>query len=329
MAVWITWRLLRGRETERSQNPIDRVGLVLLTVGVGALQVLLDQGNDKDWFSSPVIRVLAVVSVVALSFFVAWELTEKHPIVDLTLFKQRNFTVSTIAITLGYLTYFANVVIFPLWLQTEMGYTATQAGIASAPIGVLAVAVAPFMGLLMQRFDLRMLTTLAFAVFAAVSFWTVSYTTGVTLQQLMLPRLVFGAVMPLFFVPLMSMAFAGLPPQRVASASGLINFMRMLGAGFGASLGISLWDRREALHDARLSEVVSVGHSQFAALQSIGANTAQGLAEIASSIKQQAFMQATDDFAWLTGGIYLALIAVIWLARRNAPAANTVADAGH
>ncbi|HEV2331683.1 MAG TPA: DHA2 family efflux MFS transporter permease subunit [Gammaproteobacteria bacterium] len=329
VAVWITWRLLRGRETERAQNPIDRMGLVLLTVGVGALQVLLDQGNDKDWFSSPLIRVLAVVSVVALSFFVAWELTEEHPIVDLTLFKQRNFTVSTIAITLGYLTYFANVVIFPLWLQTEMGYTATQAGIASAPIGVLAVAVAPFMGVLMQRFDLRILTTLAFAVFAAVSFWTVNYTTGVTLQQLMLPRLVFGAVMPLFFVPLMSMAFAGLPPQRVASASGLINFMRMLGAGFGASLGISLWDRREALHDARLSEVVSVGHSQFAALQSIGANTAQGLAEIASSIKQQAFMQATDDFAWLTGGIYLVLIGVIWLARRNAPAAGAVADAGH
>ena len=329
VAVWITWRLLRGRETERAQNPIDRMGLVLLTVGVGALQVLLDQGNDKDWFSSPLIRVLAVVSVVALSFFVAWELTEEHPIVDLTLFKQRNFTVSTIAITLGYLTYFANVVIFPLWLQTEMGYTATQAGIASAPIGVLAVAVAPFMGVLMQRFDLRILTTLAFAVFAAVSFWTVNYTTGVTLQQLMLPRLVFGAVMPLFFVPLMSMAFAGLPPQRVASASGLINFMRMLGAGFGASLGISLWDRREALHDARLSEVVSVGHSQFAALQSIGANTAQGLAEIASSIKQQAFMQATDDFAWLTGGIYLVLIGVIWLARRKAPAAGAVADAGH
>ena len=329
VAVWITWQLLRGRETERSRNPIDRVGLGLLTVGVAALQILLDKGNELDWFGSTTIQGLAAVAVVFLSFFVAWELTEEHPIVDLTLFKQRNFTVATIAISLGYLTYFANVVVFPLWLQTEMGYTATQAGIASAPIGVLAVVVAPFMGRLMQRFDLRLLTTVSFVTFAAVSFWNVQFTTGVTLGQLMWPRFVYGATMPLFFVPLMSMAFTGLPPQRVASASGLINFLRMLGAGFGASLGISLWDRREALHDARLSEVVTVGHGQFAALHSLGVDTAQGLSQVADAIKQQAFMQATDDFAWLTGGVYVALVAVVWLARGKAPAAGAVVDAGH
>ncbi|HEV2111991.1 MAG TPA: DHA2 family efflux MFS transporter permease subunit [Gammaproteobacteria bacterium] len=329
LSVWITWRLLRDRETERSRSPIDRVGLGLLTVGVAALQILLDKGNDLDWFGSRTIQVLAVVTVVFLSFFVAWELTEEHPIVDLTLFRQRNFTVATIAISLGYLIYFANVVVFPLWLQTEMGYTATQAGIASAPIGVLAVAVAPFMGRLMQRFDLRLLTTVSFVTFAAVSFWNVQFTTGVTLGQLMWPRFVYGATMPLFFVPLMSMAFAGLPPQRVASASGLINFLRMLGAGFGASLGISLWDRREALHDARLSEIVTLGHGQFAALQSLGVDTAQGLSQVANAIKQQAFMQATDDFAWLTGCVYVALVAVVWLARGKAPAAGAVVDAGH
>ena len=329
VAVWITWRLLRGRETEIESRPIDRVGLGLLTLGVAALQIMLDKGNDLDWFSSRTVQALAVVAVVALSFFVAWELTEEHPIVDLTLFRQRNFTVATLAISLGYLTYFANVVVFPLWLQTEMGYTATQAGIASAPIGVLAVVVAPFMGLLMKRFDLRILVTVSFATFAAVSFWNADFTTGVTLPQLMLPRLIYGAAMPLFFVPLMSMAFAGLAPQRVASASGLINFMRMLGAGFGASLGISLWDQREALHDARLSEVVNVSHGQFAALQSLGADTAQGLAQVAGAIKQQAFMQATDDFSWLSGCVFVMLLALIWFARRNAPVAAAAADAGH
>ncbi|HEV7165786.1 MAG TPA: DHA2 family efflux MFS transporter permease subunit [Gammaproteobacteria bacterium] len=329
IAVWITWRLLRGRETERERRPIDRVGLGLLAVGVAALQIMLDKGNDLNWFSSSTVQYLAAISVVTLSFFVAWELTEQQPIVDLTLFRQRNFTVATIALSLGYLTYFANVVVFPLWLQTEMGYTATQAGIASAPIGVLAVVVAPFMGMLMKRFDLRLLVTLSFATFGAVSFWNAGFTTGVTLPELMLPRLIYGATMPLFFVPLMSMAFAGLPPQRVASASGLINFIRMLGAGFGASLGIALWDQREALHDARLSEVVTVGHGQFAALQSLGANTAQGLAELAGSIKQQAFMQATNDFSWLSGCVFVALVVLVWFARRNAPVAAAAADAGH
>ncbi|HEU5398772.1 MAG TPA: DHA2 family efflux MFS transporter permease subunit, partial [Gammaproteobacteria bacterium] len=138
-SVWITWRLLRGRETETERRPIDRIGLGLLAIGVAALQILLDKGNELDWFSSTTIQVLAVISAVFLAFFVAWELTEQHPIVDLTLFRQRNMTVGTLAITLGYLTYFANVVVFPLWLQTEMGYTATEAGIASAPIGILAV----------------------------------------------------------------------------------------------------------------------------------------------------------------------------------------------
>ncbi|HEU5397790.1 MAG TPA: MFS transporter, partial [Gammaproteobacteria bacterium] len=182
---------------------------------------------------------------------------------------------------------------------------------------------------LMKRVDLRVLVTLSFATFAAVSLWNARFTTDVTVDQLMLPRLVFGAAMPLFFVPLMTMAFSGLPPQRVAGASGLLNFLRMLGAGFGTSLGISLWDRREALHDARLSEAVNLDHGQFAVLHSLGANAAQSAAELAQAVQRQAFMQATDDFAWLTGGIYLALIAVIWLARRNAPAAGTVADAGH
>src|SRR5579859_7583147 len=196
LSVWITWQLLRGRETERVNNPIDRVGLGLLAVGVGALQIMLDKGNELDWFSSSTVLTLAVVAAVFLSFFVVWELGEEHPIVDLTLFKQRNFTVATVAISLGYLVYFANVVVFPLWLQTEMGYTATQAGIASAPIGVLAVVIAPFMGLIMRRFDLRLLVTGSFVTFGAVSFWNAGFTTGVTLPQLMLPRLIYGAAMP-------------------------------------------------------------------------------------------------------------------------------------
>ncbi len=333
IAVWITWRLLRGRETETQQRPIDGIGLGLLIIGIAALQIMLDKGNDLAWFSSHTIVALAVTAVVALSFFVAWELTEEHPVVDLTLFRQRNFTVGTLALSLGFLTYFANVVVFPLWLQTEMGYTATQAGIASAPIGILAVVVAPCMGLLMRRFDPRLLVMTAFLIFAAVSFWNVQFNTNVTIAELMWPRLIFGAGMPMFFVPLMSMAFTGLRPQRVANASGLINFIRMLGAGFGASLGITLWDRREALHDARLSDVVSTANvlhqGQLAGLKTLGLDAARSTAELAHVIQQQAFMQAMNDFNWLSGCIFLVLVGFVWLGRRNASAARAVADAGH
>jgi DHA2 family multidrug resistance protein len=166
-------------------------------------------------------------------------------------------------------------------------------------------------------------------IFAAVSFWTVHFDTDVTLKQLFIPRLIYGAGMPLFFVPLMSMALAGLPPQKVASASGLLNFMRMLGAGFGASLGISLWDNRQALHDARISESISA--SGLGGLVTPGLDAVQRSAELAQAVMRQSFMQATDDFAWISGWIFALLILLVWAARRPKAAAGaaTVVDAGH
>jgi DHA2 family multidrug resistance protein len=140
---------------------------------------------------------------------------------------------------------------------------------------------------------------------------------------------VFGAAMPLFFVPLMSMALSGVAPQKVASASGLFNFLRMLGAGFGASLGISLWDNRQALHDARISETVSAAN--LAHVTAPGLDAAQRTAEVAGAVMRQSFMQATDDFAWISGWIFVALIVLVWLARRPAAQAGgaAVAEAGH
>ncbi|HJV97211.1 MAG TPA: DHA2 family efflux MFS transporter permease subunit, partial [Albitalea sp.] len=124
LSAFITWELLRQRDTETVRHPIDGVGLALLIVGIGCLQILLDKGNELDWFGSPLIVALAVVSAVALSFFIAWELTEAHPVVDLQLFRNRNFAIGTIVLSLAYLTFFGNVVILPLWLQTQMEYTA-------------------------------------------------------------------------------------------------------------------------------------------------------------------------------------------------------------
>ena len=331
LAVWLTWSTLRGRETDTLRQPFDRVGLGLLIVGVAALQVMLDKGNELNWFSSGTVWELAIVALVGLSALVMWELTDAHPVVDLSLLKSPRYTLPVLALTFGYLTYFANVVVFPLWLQTQMGYTATDAGIAAAPIGVLAVVVAPFMGKLMQRFDPRWLVTTSFAVFAGVSFWTVHFDTDVTLWQLALPRFIYGAAMPLFFVPLMTMALSGVQPQKVASASGLFNFLRMLGAGFGASLGISLWDSRQALHDARISETVSAAN--LAHVTAPGLDAAQRTAEVAGAVMRQSFMQATDDFAWVSGWIFAALIALVWMGGKKkavgGAAAVSAADAGH
>jgi len=319
LAAFVTWRLLHHRETAIARLPVDVVGLGLLIIGVASLQIMLDKGNDLDWFGSPVIITLAVIAVVALSFFIAWELTERHPIVDLTLFRELNFTVGTVAISLGYMVFFGSIVIFPLWLQTQMGYTPTWAGFAAAFIGILALVMSPVVGQLLSKFDLRAIVSCAFIVFAVVSFWNATFNTDVDFGQLVLPRLVFGLGVPCFFIPLIAMSLSGLPPNRVASASGLTNFLRILGGSFGVSLSVTLWDRRQSFHDYRLTEHITalnpVSQHYLDQLQSLGGDHQAASAALAQTTSNQAFMLATNDFFWLSGWIFIALLVLVWLAR--------------
>lgn len=223
-SAFLTWRLLRERESERIKIPVDRIGLALLVVGIGALQVMLDKGNDLDWFESNQIVILAIVSVVTLSMLVAWELTEAHPIVDLHLFGNRNFLVGTATLSIGYLVFFGNVVVLPLWLQTQMGYTATWAGLAAAPIGILSIFITPLVGKNMNKIDLRIWASFSFTVFAATSFWNSHFSTDVTFLQLVIPRVLMGIGVATFFVPLTSLTLSGIAPRDMASATGLSNF---------------------------------------------------------------------------------------------------------
>ena len=146
-AALATWWIFHKRETATARVPVDTVGLGLLVLWVGALQVMLDKGKDLDWFHSPQIVVLLCVALVAFAIFVVWELTEEHPIVDLTLFKRRNFWVGTVCLLCAYGLFFGNVVLLPLWLQQYMGYTATLAGLVLAPVGCFAMpSYSPLVG---------------------------------------------------------------------------------------------------------------------------------------------------------------------------------------
>jgi len=250
----ITWIIYPKRETPTVKVPIDKVGLGLLVLWVGALQVLLDKGKDLDWFASAQIVVLAIVAVVGLFAFLVWELTERHPIVDLSLFRRRNFLVACVAMALAYGTFFGNVVLLPLWLQQYMGYTATLAGIVLAPVGVLAVLLTPAVGQAMRRSDPRVLATVAFLVFALVLGMRSQFNTDTPMAVLLLPTFIQGAAMACFFVPLVTLSLSGLSPERIPAASGLFNFARITAGSFGTSIVTTLWDRRATLLHARLVE---------------------------------------------------------------------------
>ena len=318
-AVYFTWSILRDRETKIAKQPIDFMGLILLALGIGCLQVLLDKGQDLDWFNSSTIITLAIVSTISLCFLVVWELTEKHPVVDLTLFAHRNFAVGTIAISLGYMVFLGSVVVLPLWLQTQMNYTPTWAGIATAPLGILPLILSPIIGRVMGKIDLRLIVSFGFFTFAYCSFWLSALNTDVNLNEIALIRFVQGIGTPCFFIPLIAILLSGLSSNLVASAAGLSNCLRILGGSFGTSISVTLWAHRESVHQSTLVEGLNATNTQMNAamqhLQESGLTQSSSYARLYETIINQAYMLATNDVFWISGYVFLSLMVLIWFAR--------------
>ena len=314
-----SWMLLRHRESKKVRQPIDAVGLALLVVGVGCLQFMLDNGNEKDWFNSPTIVAAAAASLVSLSFLVGWELTDRHPVVDLRLFSRRNFGVGTAVIFVGYFGMTATNVVFPLWLQTTVGYTATWAGLAVAPVGVLAIFVAPIVGRNMQRMNLRLATNFAFCVFGIAVLWTSTLNATATFGQFAAPRFFQGLGITLFFLPLNQIVLSGLPPSELASASGLSNFVRTMSGSFATAISVWIWNRRTDFHHAILSEHVResasgwTGYQADLAAQGIAGNRA--FQYVDHLIEGQASTLAISDVFLVLGCMFFMLIPLIWLAK--------------
>ena len=333
-AALATWAIYHRRETPTARVPVDTVGLGLLVIWVGALQILLDKGKDLDWFNSGTIVALACVVVVALLIFLVWELTEEHPIVDLSLFRLRNFTVATVALLLGYGLYFGNVVLLPLWLQQYMGYTATLAGVVLAPVGLLALLLTPFIGRIVHRVDPRLIVTISFAVFALVFFMRAGFNTDATIGTLLVPTLIQGAGAATFFIPLLTLTLSGLPPERIPAASGLSNFARITAGSFGTSITTTLWDRRATLHHAQLIERLTPGNpaaaQTLAGLHAGGMPQHQSYALLNRLVDAQAYMLSANDIFYVSGLIFIAMIVLVWLAHpTHGPAGGAAASGAH
>ena len=330
-AAVITWGLLHKRETKTAKTPIDAVGFMLLVVGVGALQFMLDNGNDHDWFASPMILTLGIIALVCLTFLIVWELHARHPVVELALFKRRNFTVAVVALSLGMMAFFGINVVFPLWLQIDLGYTATWAGLASAPVGVLAFLMAPVIGANIQRLELRAVVTFAFIVFAVTSFWFASFDSSASFGTLVLPRFVMGIGIACFFIPLNQMYLSGLNPDQVASASGLANFCRTLASSVSTAATVTLWQHRGEYHHAVLTEHITpaapAATSFLQRLEHGGFSMRQGLDVVDQLITREALTLSVNDVYLVCAVLFLAMIPLLWLARP--PFGNAGGAPGH
>ncbi len=320
IAAGVTYSIYARRETPRHRLPIDRIGLALLILWVGALQIMLDKGEELDWFNSGAIVALAVIAFAGFCVFLVWELLDNaHPIVDLRLFRRRNFWTGTLALALGYGVFFGNVVLLPLWLQLYMGYTATDAGLLTAPVGILALLLSPFVGRRVGKTDPRLLATVAFVIFAFALYLRTRYNTQADFRFLVIPIIVQGAAMAFFFVPLVSLTLSGLPPERIPAASGLSNFARITAGSFGTSIATTAWDNRAILHHAQLVEYVRAGSPAadhyLGVLRAGGLSSPQAAAVVNRVVDVEAHLLAANDIFWISSLAFIALIGCVWLAR--------------
>jgi DHA2 family multidrug resistance protein len=316
-AAYIVWTQMGHKQQVLQQTTMDYVGLAALVLGVGALQIVLDKGNDEDWFSSNMIIILSILSAISIAVFLIWELTDKSPIVNLRMFRHRNFTVGTIAYMLGYAAFFSAALLVPLWLQTQLHYTPYWAGLAAAPIGIFTILLSPFVGRISNRLGLRMMTVLAALLMAAVFFMRSGFNIQVDFETVAYVQLLQGIGIAIFFMPLMTMLLSDLRTDEIADGAGLATFMRTLAASFSVSITTYLWNYRAVVHHAHLVEQFTpFNPATRDAIVALGnGDTQTALLTLDAMITRQAYQIAFNEIFLGLGVIMLLQIVALMFAR--------------
>lgn len=317
---------LRPAETETARDHIDGVGLALLVLWIGSLQLMLDLGREHDWFGDPLIVGLGLVAAIGFAIFLIWELTEKQPVVDLRVFRHRGFSVSVTALVFAYGTFFASLVVIPQWLQGAMGYTATWAGYATAFNGLAAVMMAPVVAKLGQRFDPRVLISCGVLWLGATSlirvFW---WTSASDFWTLALPQLIQGAGMPFFFIPLNTLALGAVNEEETASAAGVMNFLRTMAGAVAVAISTTLWYDAAQYKRSELSGVFHGAQGAMDRLAARGFSSEQARMIVSQMVDKESVALATGQTFVMAAVIFAAAALIIWLAPRPTRAVNTSA----
>lgn len=319
--------LLRPIETPTTKLPIDLVGLGLLIVSVGTLQVMLDIGREHDWFADPLVLGLAITSAIFLAIFIIWELTDEHPIVDLRIFRHRGFTVGSTTIALGFGIYFSGIVIIPQWMQLSLGYTATQAGIAIATTAAVGIFVARYPSMLIEKYDPRLILSGALLWIGVCTLWRVSWTSSPSYASLVWPQAVMGLGTPFFFITATTVSLGAVLPKELASAAGLQSFIRTIALAIATSLTMTYWNDQARVAGSELSGKLNYDATS-AALQEQGFSIEQVRVLIAQLVDREALTLATDQIFLITGTLILLIAIWVWMSPRP-KASSDMVGGGH
>ena len=308
-------RLLKPAETRTERLGIDGVGLALLVVWIGALQIMLDLGREHDWFNDGMIVSLAVIAAVVFLVFIAWELTEKHPVVDLKVFRHRGFTVAVISLACAFGTFFASAVLIPQWLQSSMGYTSTYAGYVTAFSGVGAVIMSPIVAKLQSKVDPRGLVCFGILWLGFTALLRVHWTSGADFWTLAFPQMLQGIGMPFFFIPLTTIALGAVDPSETASAAGVMSFLRTMAGAVGTSVSTTIFANSSVV--AR-SEIVAKMNTDTTrqSLEGAGFSLGQIRDLVARTVDQESATLAINHVFLLSAMIFTVAAMIIWLSPR-------------
>ena len=307
--------LLRRVETDRQVLPIDIIGLVLLVVWVGCLQIILDIGRNHDWFGDPLIVALAITSAIAFLIFVVWELTEDHPVVDLRVLRHRGLSISLAVLAIGFGAYFAGFVIIPQWQQAWLGYTATQAGFSSSFTAIGGLLTAPIVVMLMARYDPRALVSAGIVWLAVIGLTRTFWTSDSGFWTLTLPQFFLGLGMTFFMLPIINLTLNTVNEDEVASAAGLQSFMRTIATAFATSISLTYWGDTQRATRNDIVAVLEPGSAE-GAISRLGFSPEAALQTLSNMVEVEATTLAVIHVFWTTSTILLVAAALIWLAPR-------------
>lgn len=294
------------------KEPGDIIGFTFLAIGVGSLQLMLDKGNDLDWFSSKTIIALGISAFIFLVLLVIWEWHHEAPLVNVRLFLNRNFCIGSFALMFSVLAYFSGVVAIPLWLQNYMGYTAFISGKSTCTLGLAILMVAPMLGKKIDHLDSRKVAAFGFFILGVSTLLTSNYSSQITPGYIGLTRFFNGFGVGIFFISLNTLTLSNISNDNLASASGIYNFMRNIGSSFGTSLVIPAWNHTMAFHHTMMASGITVANPN---INDAISTSAQSLAMINQQVVVQSAIMGINDVLIGGGIISFLLIPFLFLAK--------------
>ena len=329
LLVLIAAPLLAPAETPTRRVPVDKVGMALLVFWIGCLQIMLDIGRDHGWFGDPRVVALAICAGIGFCVFMIWELTEAHPVVDLKVFRHRGFGASVLTLSFGFGAFMSGIVVVPEWLQLYMGYSATQAGSVAGIHAWASIAASQVVVRIQNRFDMRLLVCCGLVWMGITALIRSTWNTSTSMTFIALSLIVQGFGMAMMFIPLNALTMSTVPPDELANAAGLQNFVRTATSAIATSTVLTVWANEQTRARAMLAGRLAPAAAQRA-LATAGLSPEGARLYISNLVEHEASAISLDHCFQLAALAMFTAAAVVWLVpRRSGRRPIGAATTGH